>query len=148
MVSLANTCLRYGYRWGSFCDTMMTSLATTASATVAVSEPWLQRKARAPRRRVPAPKVRPPEPATADKCPHSLCSPALSGNKVNTVTERGEYLALWPGGLPGRLDRQLACRAERDGVGAVFPEPGRDRLAVQGPNPAPPRLLGIVGQLP
>src|SRR2546422_11632938 len=36
--------------------------------------------------------------------------------------------------LPGRLDRQLARRAQRDGVDAVLPEPGRDRLAVQGPD--------------
>src|SRR2546427_7502538 len=50
--------------------------------------------------------------------------------------------------LPGRLDRQLARRAQRDGVDAVLPETGRDRLAVQGPAPAPLRLLGIVGQLP
>src|SRR2546428_1307296 len=50
--------------------------------------------------------------------------------------------------LRARLDRQLARRAERDGVDALLPEPGRDRLAVQGPDPAPPGLLGIVGQLP
>src|SRR3989449_9015014 len=50
--------------------------------------------------------------------------------------------------LPGRLDRQLARRAQRDGVDAVLPETGRDRLAVQSPDPAPLRLLGIVGQLP
>src|SRR2546428_11171025 len=50
--------------------------------------------------------------------------------------------------LRARLDRQLARRAERDGVDAVLPEPGRDRLAVQGPDAAPPGLLGIVGQLP
>src|SRR6266511_398312 len=50
--------------------------------------------------------------------------------------------------LPARLDRQLASRAKRDGVDTVLPEPGRDRLAVQGPDPTPPGLLGIVGQLP
>src|SRR5688572_21812743 len=50
--------------------------------------------------------------------------------------------------LLGRLDRQLARRAQRDGVDAVLPEPRRDRLAVQGPDPALLRLLGIVGQLP
>src|SRR5882724_3137437 len=50
--------------------------------------------------------------------------------------------------LPDRLDRQLARRAKRDRVDAVLAEPGRDRLAVQGPHPAPPGLLGIVGQLP
>src|SRR3989442_13670737 len=50
--------------------------------------------------------------------------------------------------LLGRQDRQLARRAKRDGVGTVFPAPGRDPFAVQGPDPTPLGLLGIVAQLP
>src|SRR5262247_506818 len=50
--------------------------------------------------------------------------------------------------LLDRLDRQLAGRAQRDRVDAVLPHLGRDRLAVQRPDPAPLRFFGIVGELP
>src|SRR5215467_10664528 len=50
--------------------------------------------------------------------------------------------------LLDRLDRQLAGRAQRDRVDPVLAHAGRDRLAVQRPDPAPLRLVGIVGELP
>src|SRR5207249_1776622 len=50
--------------------------------------------------------------------------------------------------LPDRLDRQLACRAQRNRVDGVLPEARRDGFAVQGPDAALLRLARIVGQLP
>src|SRR5262252_841207 len=50
--------------------------------------------------------------------------------------------------LLDRLDRQLAGRAQRDRVDAVLAHLGRDRLAMQGPHPAPLRFIGVVGELP
>src|SRR5512145_3200273 len=50
--------------------------------------------------------------------------------------------------LLGRLDRQLAGRAKRDDVDAILADACRDRLAVQRPDAALPRLFGIVGELP
>src|SRR5215470_9653299 len=50
--------------------------------------------------------------------------------------------------LLDRLDRQLAGRAQRDRVDAVRAHLGRDRLAMQGPHPAPLGFIGVVGELP
>src|SRR5262247_2837545 len=50
--------------------------------------------------------------------------------------------------LLDRLDRQLAGRAQRDRVDAVLAHLGRDRLAVQRPDPAALRFFRVVGELP
>src|SRR2546422_6705784 len=96
MVSLENTCLRYGNRWGSFCETMIMRLATLPPLRFTASEPWLQAEARAPRRRVPRRRFDhlSPRPRTAQP----------SGYAPGGFRKLGEYRKLArriPGAWPG-----------------------------------------------
>src|SRR6266850_2617787 len=95
--------------------------------------------------RSPSPSMLTASTVAARKTPGSVqTESARVGSSRSRIITRPASLST----LPDRLDRQLARRAKRDRVDAVLAEPGRDRLAVQGPHPAPPGLLGIVGQLP
>src|SRR3989442_8311994 len=78
-------------------------------------------------------------------------APQITTSAVGALIRSWRAISTRPASLstlPDRLDRQLACRAQRDRVDAVLPEACPGGFAVQGPDTALLRLPRIVGQLP